>query len=77
MPQANPPPDLPPDPPPPPATFGQTLSAVLWSFLGVRKGRDMQRDAASLNPVHVILIGIALVALLVGGLLVLVQTIVH
>ena len=63
--------------PPPAATFGQTLSAVLWSFFGVRKGKDMQRDAASLNPVHVILIGIAMAALVVFGLLLLVHTIVH
>lgn len=40
------------------AGFLQTLSAVLWSFFGVRKGRDHDRDMASLNPVHVIITGI-------------------
>ena len=77
MPMANPPPETPGGKPPPQATFGQTLSAVLWSFFGVRKGKDMRRDAASLNPVHVILIGIGMGALVVVGLLLLVRTIVH
>ncbi len=38
--------------------FLQTLTAVLWPFFGVRKGRDHDRDMASLNPVHVIITGI-------------------
>jgi Protein of unknown function (DUF2970) len=58
-----------PTPEPSRATFGQTLSAVLWSFFGVRKGGDMRRDAASINPVHIILIGVACAALLVIGLI--------
>lgn len=40
------------------AGFLQTLSAVLWSFFGVRRGRDHDRDMASLNPVHVVITGI-------------------
>jgi hypothetical protein len=65
---------------PPPArsaTFGQTLSAVLWSFFGVRKGKDMHQDAVSINPVHLILMGVGMAALVVVGLLVLVHIIVH
>lgn len=76
MPSSQPPPESP-QSKPPEATFGQTLSAVLWSFFGVRKGKDMRRDAASLNPVHVILIGIGMAALVVVGLLLLVRAIVH
>ena len=38
--------------------FFQTISAVLWSFFGVRKGRDHDRDLANLNPVHVIITGV-------------------
>lgn len=59
------------------ATFGETVSAVLWSFFGVRKGKDLRRDAATLNPVYLILTGIGLAALIVVGLLVLVHFIVH
>jgi hypothetical protein len=40
------------------ASFFQTLSAVLWSFFGVRKGRDHDADMARLNPVHVIVTGV-------------------
>ena len=40
------------------SSFLQTLGAVLWSFFGVRKGRDHDRDMARLNPVHVIITGV-------------------
>ncbi len=66
-----------PTPPPTRATFGQTLAAVLWSFFGVRKGGDMRRDAVSLNPLHLIVIGVGCAALLVVGLLLLVRAITH
>lgn len=45
------------------AGFLATLRAVLWSFIGVRKGRDYQRDAKSLDPRAVIVAG------LLGGLI--------
>ncbi len=64
-------------PKPPAATFAQTLAAVLWGFFGVRKDRDLKRDAASINPLHLILMGVALAALLVLGLLTLVHFILH
>lgn len=41
------------------ATFSQTAKAVLWSFFGVRKRASYEADAQNLNPVHVILMGIA------------------
>ncbi len=66
-----------PEPPPPArATFLQTVGAVAWSFFGIRKGRDMRRDAVSMNPVQVIVIGIAMAALIVVALVLLVRTIV-
>lgn len=73
---SSPQPPAPRDPEPAPArpaTFRETLSAVLWSFFGVRKHRDLARDAATINPVHIILVGIGLAALLVIGLIVLVH----
>lgn len=39
-------------------SFGATAKAVLWAFFGVRKKRDYEKDAAELNPVHVIIVGI-------------------
>lgn len=65
------------DGPPRAATFGQTLSAVLWSFFGVRKDKDMLQDAVSINPVHLILVGVGVAVLIVVGLLLLVRWIVH
>ena len=40
------------------ASFGQTIKAVMWSFFGVRKKRDYEKDAAELNPVHVLIAGV-------------------
>ena len=34
------------------------MKAVFWSFFGVRKRKDYENDAASLNPVHVVIAGI-------------------
>ena len=51
----------------------RTLSAVGWSFFGVRKARDLERDAAQLNPLHVMIAGVAVAALFVVLLIVLVN----
>lgn len=58
------------------ASFGRTLRAVLWSFFGVRNRADYEADAAQLNPVHVIIVGIAAAAAFVVALLAIVQWIV-
>ena len=39
-------------------SFGATVKAVLWSFFGVRKRSDYEKDAQQLNPVHVVIAGI-------------------
>jgi uncharacterized OsmC-like protein len=44
---------------PPKATLLRTVQAVLWSFVGLRQGEASRKDAQSLNPVHVVLVGIA------------------
>jgi hypothetical protein len=55
------------------ASFGATMKAVFWSFFGVRKGRDYARDAANLNPVHVIIAALIGVAIFIGVLVTLVK----
>jgi hypothetical protein len=40
------------------ASFGATIKAVLWSFFGVRKKSAYEKDAAQLNPVHVLIAGV-------------------
>ena len=54
----------------------QTLQAVGWAFLGVRKNADYQRDMGLLNPLHVVLVALIAVGLFVGGLVALVHWIV-
>ena len=39
-------------------SFVQTLRAVAWSFFGVRKGSEYEKDVARLNPVHVVIAGV-------------------
>ena len=51
----------------------RTLGAVAWSFFGVRKSRDLERDVAELKPLHVVLVGIALAATFVVALVLLVN----
>ena len=55
------------------ASFGATMKAVFWSFFGIRKRSDYEKDSASLNPVHVIIAGLIGVALFIGLLIVLVR----
>ena len=50
-------------------SFLATMKAVLWSFFGVRKKKDVESDAANLNPVHVIVAGFIGVLLFIGILL--------
>ena len=39
-------------------SFLQTMKAVAWSFFGVRKSSDYEKDVSQLNPVHVIIAGV-------------------
>ncbi len=70
---------LPPDDDAPlrrPASIGASIRAVAWSFFGVRSGRGQDQDVRRLNPVVVILTGVALAALFVIALLLIVRWVV-
>lgn len=54
----------------------RTISAVLWSFIGVRKNADYQKDIEKLNPFHLMGVGIAAALLFVLGLMALVNWVV-
>jgi hypothetical protein len=54
-------------------SFAQTMKAVAWSFFGVRKGVDHEKDVAELNPVHLVFAGVIGAALFIGLLLLLVS----
>ena len=51
----------------------RTLLAVAWSFFGVRKAKDLERDVGELNPLHVVIAGVIVAALFVVALIVLVN----
>jgi hypothetical protein len=57
--------------------FAQTVRAVLWSFLGVRRQSDYERDANRLNPVYIIVTGVVAAALFVIVLIVIVNLVVR
>jgi hypothetical protein len=57
------------------ASFLDTARAVLWSFFGVRRKSDYERDAARLNPVHVIIAGVIAAALFVFTLIMVVRAV--
>jgi len=46
------------------ASLARTLLAVVWSFFGVRKGKDLERDVSELNPVHLVVAGVVVAALI-------------
>lgn len=54
-------------------SFAQTVRAVAWSFFGVRKSSEYEKDVSQLNPVHVVLAGIIAAALFIVCLIVLVN----
>jgi hypothetical protein len=58
------------------ASFLDTAKAVAWSFFGVRKKSHYERDAANLNPVHVIIMGIIGAALFIALLLFIIKFVV-
>jgi hypothetical protein len=57
-------------------SFGATLKAVFWSFFGVRKRSDYEKDAQQLNPVHVIIAGLIGALIFVVTLILIVKSVV-
>jgi hypothetical protein len=57
-------------------SFWQTVKAVGWSFLGVRKASGYEEDVAQINPIHVIVAGIIGGVLFVVGLVLIVKWVV-
>jgi hypothetical protein len=54
-------------------SFGRTLKAVAWSFFGVRKSAEYEKDVAQLNPLHVVIAGVVAAAVFVIALVVIVK----
>ncbi len=58
------------------ASFGQTMRAVAWSFLGIRRSSGLEEDVKKLNPIHVVVAGIVGAALFVALLVAVVHVVV-
>ncbi len=58
------------------ASFGATMKAVFWSFFGIRKRSDFEKDAAQLNPVHLIIAGLIGALIFIGVLVTVVKLVV-
>jgi len=58
------------------SSFTQSMIAVLWAFLGVRKKSGLQEDVASLSFVHIIIAGVLGALIFMGTLLLIVKVVV-
>ncbi len=54
-------------------SFFATLGAVFWSFVGLRRRSDYEKDVTGLNPVYVIVAALIGVAIFIGVLLLIVS----
>jgi hypothetical protein len=57
-------------------TFMQSMKAVMWGFLGVRKQSGLQEDVASLSFVHIIIAGVLGALVFMAILLLIVKVVV-
>lgn len=60
----------------PKASVLQSIKLVAWSFLGIRSKSAYQNDLASVNPLHVVMVGIVGVLVIVVSLIALVNWVV-
>ncbi|MCA0212999.1 MAG: DUF2970 domain-containing protein [Proteobacteria bacterium] len=58
-------------------SFLRTVKTVAWSFLGIRKNSEYKQDLATVNPFHIIVVGIGAAVLFVVGLILLVNWVVR
>ena len=57
------------------ASLIETVRVVAWSFIGIRRRADHDRDAVHLHPLGVIGVGIGMAAIFVLTLVAIVRTI--
>lgn len=58
------------------SSFMQSMKAVMWGFLGVRKKSGLQEDIASLSFVHIIIAGVVGALIFMATLLLIVKLVV-
>jgi len=57
-------------------SFFKAIKAVMWSFIGIRKGSSHKADLAELSPVHVIIAGVLCASVFIGILIVVVHVVI-
>ena len=67
----------PPSDPPRQATLREVVGTVFSSFLGIRKGAAMRKDAVTIKPHQVVLVGIAMAAVFVVVLILVVRLVIR
>jgi hypothetical protein len=58
------------------SSFMQSMKAVMWGFLGVRKQAGLQEDVASLSFFHIIIAAVIGVVIFMATLLLIVKVVV-
>jgi hypothetical protein len=58
------------------SSFMQSMKAVMWGFLGVRKKSGLQEDIATLSFVHIIIAGVVGALIFMATLLLIVKLVV-
>jgi hypothetical protein len=57
-------------------SFLRTMQAVAWSFFGVRRGSDLEKDVSQLNPLHLVIAGVLAALIFIGVLVAVVHWVV-
>ena len=54
----------------------RTVVAVLWSFIGLRKNSEFEKDVVRITPLHILVVGVVAAFIFVISLIVLVNVVV-
>ncbi|MGE0072204.1 MAG: DUF2970 domain-containing protein [Thiomonas sp.] len=57
-------------------SFLRALTAVLWSFAGIRKSSDRSKDFQHARPEHIVIAGLLAAAIFVIGLIFIVNLVI-
>jgi hypothetical protein len=58
------------------STLWRTVVAVSWSFIGLRKNSEFEKDVVRITPLHILVVGLLAALLFVIALIVLVNVVV-
>lgn len=53
-----------------------TFTAIAWSFIGLRRKKDFDKDVGNMNPLYVLVCALIGIAIFIGTLLAIVRAVV-